>query len=200
VKLRAVGALVALVAVVSVVAAVPASGGGRADASATYIVELVQAPVAGYEGGISGYAATKPGTGKKLDASSPAAQRYAGYLQDKHDTALDRVGGDKVYDYSTVFNGFAAKLTSEQANALEAQSGVLTVEKAELLHVDTSSTPAFLGLNAPGGLWDRLGGVDKGGLGSGAGEDVVIGDVDGGYWPENPAFSDRDVGGSNGNL
>ncbi len=77
---------------------------------------------------------------------------------------------------------------------------MLTVEKAETVEVNTSSTPAFLGLNAPGGLWDQLGGVNKGGLGKGAGEDVVIGDVDGGYWPENPAFSDRKVDGSNGSL
>ncbi len=200
-RVRAVWALVALVALVSVVAAVPASGSSNVDATATYIVQLVQAPVAGYQGGIADYAATKPGKGKKLDASSPAAQRYAGYLQDKHDGTLAKVGGaDKLYDYTTVVNGFAAKLTSEQAAALEAQSGVLTVEKAETVEVDTSSTPAFLGLNAPGGLWDQLGGVNKGGLGKGAGEDVVIGDVDGGYWPENPAFSDRKVDGSNGRL
>lgn len=200
-RLRAVWAVAALVALVSVVAAVPASGGSRVDATATYIVQLVQAPVAGYEGGTAGYAATKPAKGKKLDASSPAAQRYAGYLRDKHESALANVGGaDKLYDYTAVFNGFAARLTTAQAAALEAQAGVLSVEKAELLQVDTSSTPAFLGLNAPGGLWDQLGGVGKGGLGSGAGEDVVIGDVDGGYWPENPAFSDRKVDGSNGNL
>src|SRR6266540_6853256 len=198
---RAVWALVALVALVSVVAAVPASGSSNVDATATYIVQLVQAPVAGYQGGIADYAATKPGKGKKLDASSPAAQRYAGYLQDKHDGTLAKVGGaDKLYDYTTVVNGFAAKLTSEQAAALEAQSGVLTVEKAETLQVDTSSTPAFLGLSAPGGLWEQLGGVNKTGLGRGAGEDVVIGDVDGGYWPENPAFSDRKVDGSDGIL
>jgi hypothetical protein len=199
--MRSVGALVALVAVVSVIAAMPASGGSRVDATSTYIVQLVQAPVAGYEGGIAGYPATKPDKGKKFDATSPAAKNYRRYLHEKHDGALADVGGgDKIYDYTAVFNGFAATLTNEQAAALEAQSGVLSVEKAETVQLDTSSTPAFLGLNAPGGLWDQLGGVTKGGLGSGAGEDVVIGDVDGGYWPENPAFSDRKVDGSNGNL
>jgi subtilase family protein/fibronectin type III domain protein/peptidase inhibitor I9/PA domain-containing protein len=198
---KSFGALIALVAIVAVVVAVPASGGSDEGASATYIVQLVQAPVAGYEGGVAGYAATRPGKGKKLDASSKDAERYAGYLQSKHDSALDRVGGaTKIYDYTAVFNGFAADLTEAQAAKLEASKGILSVEKAENVEVDTSSTPAFLGLSSKGGLWDQLGGTGKGGLGSGAGEDVVIGDVDGGYWPENPAFSDRKVDGSNGNL
>ena len=69
---------------------------------------------------------------------------------------------------------------------------MLSVSRDELRHVDTSSTPAFLGLSTPGGLWHQLGGVDK------AGEDVVIGIVDGGAWPESLSFSDRT--GVNGNA
>jgi hypothetical protein len=193
--------LVAVLAAIAIIAVMPAAGGGAADSTATYIVQLVQKPVAGYEGGIAGYPATKPAKGKKLDASSADAQKYAGLLKERHNRALSQVGGgDKVYDYTAVFNGFAARLTEEQAAKLEATKEVLSVEKAELLQVDTSSTPAFLGLSDQGGLWDQLGGVNKNGLGKGAGEDVVIGDVDGGYWPENPAFSDRKVDGSNGSA
>src|SRR5947199_112299 len=48
-----------------------------------------------------------------------------------------------------------------------------------------------LGLDAPGGLWDQLGGVGR------AGEDIIIGVVDSGIWPEHPSFSDRT--GDNGN-
>lgn len=193
--------LFAVLAAIGVIAVMPAAGGIAAGSTDTYIVQLVQRPVAGYEGGIAGYAATKPGKGKKLDAGSADAKKYAGFLTDKHDKALSQVGGaDKVYDYTAVFNGFAAKLTQEQADKLAATKDVLSVEKAEMLQLDTSSTPAFLGISNPGGLWDQLGGVNKNGLGKGAGEDVVIGDVDGGYWPENPSFSDRKVDGSNGNA
>jgi len=199
-SLRRLLALCAGLALVAVLFVVPASGSDDTGETATYVVQLVQAPLAGYEGGVSGYAATKPAKGKKLDASSNAAQKYAAYLNSKHDRAVDQVGGTKIYDYTAVFNGFAAKLTEAQAAKLELADGVLVVEKAQNFELDTSSTPAFLGLSQPGGLWDQLGGVDKGGLGSGAGEDVVIGDVDGGYWPENPAFSDRKVDGSNGNA
>ena len=203
-RVKSLGAVAALIACLAVVVAVPASGDDSTGATSLYVVQLVQAPVATYGGGVAGYAATKPGKGKKLDAGSNAAQSYAGYLNAKHNGALEKVGGgDKVYDYTAVFNGFAAQLTDEQASKLELLKDVAVVEKAENVSVDatatTGSSDAFLHLSDNGGLWDKLGGVSKGGLNSGAGEDVVFGDVDGGYWPENPAFSDRKVDGSNGN-
>ena len=203
-RVKSLGAVAALIACLAVVIAVPASGDDSTGATSLYVVQLVQAPVATYGGGVAGYAATKPGKGKKLDAGSSAAQSYAGYLNAKHNGALEKVGGgDKVYDYTAVFNGFAAQLTAEQASKLELLKDVAVVEKAENVSVDatatTGSSDAFLHLSDNGGLWDKLGGVSKGGLNSGAGEDVVFGDVDGGYWPENPAFSDRKVDGSNGN-
>src|SRR3954466_4383380 len=196
--------MLAVLAAIAVIVVMPAAGGVAADSTATYIVQLVQKPVAGYEGGIAGYPATRPAKGKKLDASSSEAKKYAGLLTEKHNGALAKVGGgDKVYDYTAVFNGFAAPLTAEQASKLELLKDVAVVEKAENVTVDatatTGSSDAFLHLSDNGGLWDKLGGVSKGGLNSGAGEDVVFGDVDGGYWPENPAFSDRKVDGSNGN-
>ena len=40
-------------------------------------------------------------------------------------------------------------------------------------------------MNAPGGLWDKLGGVGS------AGEGIIIGIVDGGVWPESLSFTDR---------
>jgi hypothetical protein len=199
-RVRTLGAL-GVLAVLVAVAAVPAASGDSSSPQATYIVQLVQAPAAGYEGGIAGYAATKPAKGKKFDSTSGDVQKYSGFLTEKHNQALARVGGaDKVYDYTAAFNGFAARLTGDQAAKLEASKDVISVEKAETVQVDTSSTPAFLGLDKPGGLWAQLGGVNKNGLGKGAGEDVVIGDVDGGYWPESLSFSDRKVDGSNGNA
>ena len=40
------------------------------------------------------------------------------------------------------------------------------------MELDTSSTPTFLGLDAPGGFWDQLGGTGS------AGENIIIGVVD----------------------
>ena len=156
-----------------------------------YIVQMADLPVAAYAGGLAGLPATRPGRGRKFDPDSAEVSNYAGYLDSRHDQAVGRVGGKKVYDYKYGFNGFAAEMTDAQAEALRREAGVLKVVKDELQTIDTSSTPTFLGLNAPGGLWDQLGGVDS------AGEDIVIGVIDSGIWPESESFSDRT--GTNGN-
>ena len=83
-RVKSLGAVAALIACLAVVVAVPASGDDSSGATSLYVVQLVQAPVATYGGGVAGYAATKPGKGKKLDAGSSAAQSYAGYLNAKH--------------------------------------------------------------------------------------------------------------------
>jgi subtilisin family serine protease len=156
-----------------------------------YIVRLAEQPVAAFDGNKS-FAATRPRKGDKIDPNSPAVINYRNFLESRQDAVLSSVGGGKkLHSYGYVFNGFAAELTPEQAAKLSATPGVLAVEKDEARPLDTSSTPAFLGLSAPGGLWDQAGGVGK------AGEDVIIGIVDGGIWPESPSFSDRT--GLNGN-
>jgi len=160
-------------------------------ANNVYIVEMSDKPVVAYEGGIQGLSATKPKKGQKIDPNSTAVMNYVSYLNDRHGSALSATGGKKVYDYNYSFNGFAAELTPEQAAALKNTPGVLNVSKDELQSAVTSQTPKFLGLTDPGGLWDQLGGVDR------AGEDIIIGDVDSGIWPEAPSFSDRT--GENGN-
>lgn len=153
-------------------------------------------PAVAYTGGVPGIAATKPAKGEKIDPTSPNVVKYVGYLSSKHDAALGKVGGgQKLYDYSYSYDGFAAKLTDGQAAKLESQPGVLAVTKDELQTMDTSSTPAFLGLDAPGGLWSQLGGPDGDKKGVGAGENVIIGVVDSGIWPESKSFSDRNASG-----
>ncbi len=156
-----------------------------------YIVQMADLPVAAYAGGIAGLPATRPGRGRKFDPDSANVSNYAGYLDSRHDRAVGRIGGRKVYDFKYGFNGFAAELTEAQAEALRGEAGVLSVTKDELQSITTSSTPHFLGLDAPGGLWDQLGGVDS------AGEDIIIGVIDSGIWPESESFSDRT--GTNGN-
>ena len=76
-----------------------------------------------------------------------------------------------MYDYRTAFNGFAAELSADQADTLAKQPGVLSVSRDELHQPDTSRTPGFLGLDAPGGAWEQLGGPGAGGAGDG----VVVG-------------------------
>jgi len=93
------------------------------------------------------------------------------------------------------FNGFAAKLTEKQAAALAKQSDVLAVTPDELHEINTSTTPSFLGLTGAGGLWDQLGGPTGTRTHAGAGENIVIGVVESGIWPQSKSFSDRDANG-----
>ncbi len=163
------------------------NGGGHVEESpnGVYIVQMVDEPVVAYNGGIRGLRATKPAPGQKINPNSPDVTRYAGYLRDRHNQALDRVGGQKVYDYVYSYNGFAARMSQEQAIKLLSVEGVLAVSPDAIYTVDTSSTPDFLGLTEAGGLWDQLGGQGSGG------EDIIIGIVDSGIWPESLSFTDR---------
>jgi subtilisin family serine protease len=171
-------------------AAARTEGGDAARASnGAYIVQLAEMPVSAYDGSIRGLKATKPGKGKKIDPTSPAVVDYLAFLTARHDAVLAGAGGGrKLYSYGFVFNGFAAELSEAQVQKLKATRGVLAVNKDEARRLDTSSTPAFLGLSGTGGFWDRTGFK---------GEGVIIGIVDGGITPEHPSFSDRtDVNGN----
>ena len=189
---------VALAALLAIATATAAQGSTTRAASATelYIVQMELRPAVAYEGGVAGIPATKPAKGKKLDRTDGAVQRYVGHLKATHDAALSRVGGaEKVYDYTYVYNGFAARLTEKQAALLEKQKDVVAVVPNEMVSIDTSSTPKFLGLDAEGGIWDRLRGPKGNGVKGGAGEDIIIGVIDSGIWPDSASFSDRRIQG-----
>ncbi len=183
------------VASLSVPMVATSAAGGEAKAAGqkrafnnAYIVQLAEDPVTAYKGGIKGLKATRPGKGQKIDPNSPAVVSYMSFLASRQDAVLASVGGGKkLYSYGFVFNGFAAELTPAQAEKLAQTKGVLAVTKDEVRKLDTSSTPAFLGLSGPSGFWAT----------KAKGEGVIIGIVDSGIWPEHPSFSDRT--GANGN-
>lgn len=161
--------------------------------SGNYLVRLSEDPVVAYKGGIAGLKATQPQRGNKLSPNDPNVIRYAAYLDARHDAVLSKVGGGrKLYDYRYAVNGFAAELTATQAARLAKVPGVVSVEADVADPIDTLSTPKFLGLTASGGLWSQLGGPQ------GAGEDVIIGVLDTGIWPEHPSVSDRTGENANG--
>ena len=163
-------------------AAGKASGASAQQGSRTYIVQLSEPSVAAYRGGIKGFAATRPSKGAKLDAKQTAVANYRSHLSSRQDEVLRSVGGArKLHSYGYTFNGFAAELTEVQVQKLAANPGVLAVTKDELRKVDTSTTPAFLGLDGKNGFWREFA----------KGEDVVIGVVDTGVWPELKSFSDK---------
>lgn len=158
-------------------------------ANNTYIVQLADPPVVSYSGGVPGYAATRPAKGQKVNPNNPDVVRYLAYLRSRQDGVLAKVGGGrKHYNYGYAFNGLAAELTPTQVQALKRIQGV-SVSKDEARRPDTSTTPAFLGISGPGGFWEATGAQ---------GENVIIGIVDSGIWPEHPSFSDRTHATGNG--
>lgn len=157
----------------------------------TYIVWMEGDPVAAYDGGIQGLKATRPAKGNKLNPKDKDVIRYQEFLHGAQNAAMQRVGvgqSKKLYNYSVTFNGFAARMTEAQADQLAASADVRQVFEDQLYKLNTVSTPEFLGLRDPGSAWD-LGFL---------GEDVIIGIMDSGAWPENPSFSDRTGSNKNG--
>ncbi len=158
----------------------------------TYIVQLADAPAATYAGNVSGLAATRVAPGARFDAATPSVRAYVNYLNLRRSAALAVVGNAPVlHRYDLVFHGFAAKLTDSEASALKGAAGVVSVTESALRKLDTSRTPGFLGINAPGGLWLQLDAASR----SVKGEDVIVGVIDSGVWPEDASFSDKTAGG-----
>ncbi|MYM67309.1 S8 family serine peptidase [Pseudoduganella sp. FT55W] len=156
------------------------------DVRRAYLVQLGDKPISSYSGGVAGMQATQPANGKRLNLSAPAVQQYSAYLQGKQASVTALVAAAPVlHKYSVVLNGFSALLTDAEVRALRANSGVLSVTPDEPRHLVTSYTPTFLGLDQPDGLWSKAGGVTS------AGEDIIVGVIDSGIWPENLAFTDR---------
>jgi subtilisin family serine protease len=153
----------------------------------TYIVQLAGEPAVSYTGGVEGYAATKPLEGQRFVFQTDTVQAYIGYLDGKQRSVASLVGDAPILaNYNTVLNGFAASLTEAEVLTLRANAQVIDIQADEPRHMTTTSTSAFLGLSSPGGLWSQVvnGSLNKG-------ENIVVGVIDGGIWPENPAFADK---------
>jgi len=138
--------------------------------SGSYIVVMEADPVVG-ELGVD-----------NLD--TPAAEALSEELEESHDDVLDEAGandGDKIQDYTIALNGFAARLTHEEALAAAAQDSVRMVVPDQLYQPDTDSSGEYLGLAVAGGAYDT-------GL---TGKGVVVGVIDSGIWPEHPSFADN---------
>ncbi|MEH1166296.1 S8 family serine peptidase [Micromonospora sp. CPCC 205539] len=164
-------------------AAAPASTGP----TARYLVQLDEEPLATYTGGVPGIAATKPTPGGKLNRTSGSANAYREHLRQKRTSVLEGVGvpaNRTRVTLETAFNGFAADLTGPQAARLRATKGVRAVYENRKVQATTSHTPDYLGLTGKGGVWNKEFGGD-----SHAGEGVIVGVIDSGYWPESASFA-----------
>lgn len=173
----------------------PAGGVGSAKSAGPisfeagrYIVTLADEAVATYDGGVSGFAATKPAEGDQLNARKAPAKSYGEYLTDKQQEVADAAGVSIDASYTLALNGFAADLSATQAAELQANPDVISVVPDELKHITAEPSTSFLGLDGPGGVWESIGGADQ------AGDGVVLGVLDTGIAPENPAFAGSPLG------
>ncbi|KAF7026656.1 hypothetical protein CFC21_038753 [Triticum aestivum] len=119
-----------------------------------------------------------------------------------HDMLTDLLGSKEesvasvVYNYKHGFSGFAAMLTLEQAKQLAEFPEVVRVHRSKTHTATTTRSWDFLGLDYQTPASGLLHGSNYGGdcVQKNYGEDVIIGVVDSGIWPESRSFSDEGYG------
>ncbi|WRX35380.1 Peptidase S8/S53 domain - like 10 [Theobroma cacao] len=87
-----------------------------------------------------------------------------------------------IRSYKRSFNGFAAKLTNEEANKLASMKEVVSIFPNKVYHLQTTRS------------WDFLGLKDSVKRNPTVESDVIIGVIDSGIWPESESFSDKGFG------
>jgi subtilisin family serine protease len=156
------------------------------EAAAVYLVQLNAPGAASYKGGQSGFAATKPAAGERLDATAGQVETYVKHLEQTHDRLLASIGAPdaKVYSFRYAFNGFAARLTAAEASRLAHLPDVARVSIDTEQRVQTDNSAVFLG------LLDQNGGL-RADLGL-RGEGIVVGIIDSGIAPDHPSLRDSE--------
>ncbi|GLJ29150.1 hypothetical protein SUGI_0574780 [Cryptomeria japonica] len=89
-----------------------------------------------------------------------------------------------LYTYDTVLHGFATTLNTAEAEAMESMDGCLAVIPSSIHQLDTTHSPDFLSLSGPSGVWKNYS----------YGEDIIMGVIDSGIWPESKSFSGAGLG------
>ncbi|MDY7078180.1 MAG: S8 family serine peptidase, partial [Chloroflexota bacterium] len=154
-----------------------------------WIVQLEDAPLAQYTGGVAGMRATAASaTGAaRLDVNSPDAKAYVSYLKTQQTQVAAAVqkavpGAYVEHDYQVAFNGLTVNLPEADENAdfwLSQLPGVKQVFREKVYHLDMYASLPLI--DAPT-LWGMVGGQAS------AGEGIKIASIDSGIYPFNDCF------------
>lgn len=157
---------------------------------ALYIVQLQDAPLASYYGGVESFAPTSPRvTGEsKLNMDSEASQAYMDYLDGVQAAMLSTINQTlgrtvRVHaQWNVAYNGFAIEINPEEAQAVAKLEGVRFVQREFMRYPQTDVGPQWIGAS---NIWS--------GAATGTaykGEGVIVGIVDTGLNLGHPSFAD----------
>lgn len=183
-----------------------------------WIVHMKEEPALRHTGSQQ-HVATKPAAGTKINPNATHVKAYCDHLCRTHDDACAAIQGEKICDYMFAFNGWAGKFSSKKAAQLQTRDDVLSVIPAQISHMDTATTPSFLGLDEAKGIWQKAGIPKPPPMPTKCNkyrcswckdrlhknkcckckthdvkkksDAVIIGVIDSGIWPESLCFSDR---------
>ncbi|KAG2395307.1 Subtilisin-like protease [Vigna angularis] len=96
------------------------------------------------------------------------------------DSATQNVNRSILYSYENALHGFSVALSPKQLESLKETPGFISAYRDRAAILDTTASYAFLSLNVSHGLWPA----------SNYGQNVVVGVVDSGIWPESDSFKD----------
>ncbi|KAK9112749.1 hypothetical protein Scep_020268 [Stephania cephalantha] len=96
-------------------------------------------------------------------------------------SSTDGIAATHLYTYRHVLDGFSAVLSKSQLDQVEKMSGYIATYPETFGHLHTTHTPRFIGLKKHAGLWPA----------ARFGDDMIIGIVDTGIWPESESFKDH---------
>jgi hypothetical protein len=154
------------------------------------IVKFDYDGAASYTGAVEGLRATSPSvTGRSLVAGRPAVSAYTAYVAQREGQIVSAIRGEIAgvevgRAFRIAYGGVAMRVPANRIRDLLSVPGVVAVQRDSLEQPQTDTTPGFLGADQ---VWPTLGGQNT------AGENVLVGVIDTGVWPEHPSYLDPGI-------